>query len=388
MKKEKLGNIFRFLPKSKIKAGEGKEEGKYPLFTSSPILSKYYDEYLYEGESIVFGTGGQASLHYINDKFATSTDCFVVQKNIEYEDKVDVKYVSYFLKSNKAILEDGFKGAGLKHISKKYLSNIEIPFPKTLEEQIKIANLLTQVEALIEKREESIRLLDELLKSTFLDMFGDPVLNPMGWKKRKLSSIFNIKHGYAFKSEFFSDDGEYLLLTPGNFFEKGGYRDRGKKQKYYIGDIPHEFILKKNSLLIAMTEQAPGLLGSSLIIPESNKFLHNQRLGLVVPKEPIVNSYIFYLFNQKSIRQIIHSKATGTKVKHTSPTKLEAIEIGYPPKPLQNKFATIVQQVEETKKYYQKSLDELNELFGSLSQRVFRGEFDLERKDKYAIHHK
>ncbi len=83
-------------------------------------------------------------------KFATSTDCFVVNKDSE---NIDMKYVYYYLKSNIKILEDGFKGAGLKHISKKYISQIKILL-LPLEEQQRIAEHLSQIEELINKREE------------------------------------------------------------------------------------------------------------------------------------------------------------------------------------------------------------------------------------------
>ncbi len=165
---ERFDKLLKFLPKSKIQAGDGLKSGKYPFFTSSATLSKFIDTFNYEDESLIFGSGGNASIHYCNQKFATSTDCFVVNKDSE---DIDVKYVYYYLKSNIKILEDGFKGAGLKHISKKYISEIKIPL-LSLQDQKKIAEILSQIENLINKREESIKLLQELTKSTFLDMFG------------------------------------------------------------------------------------------------------------------------------------------------------------------------------------------------------------------------
>jgi len=82
-----------------------------------------------------------------------------------------------------------------------------------------------------------------------------------GWVERPLAELCDIKHGFAFKSEFFTPEGDYVLLTPGNFYESGGYRDRGEKQKYYTGEIPPDFVLSEGDLLVAITEQAAGLLG-------------------------------------------------------------------------------------------------------------------------------
>ncbi|MGI6527549.1 MAG: restriction endonuclease subunit S [Caldicoprobacterales bacterium] len=112
-----IKEAFIFLKKSKIKAGEGLDNGKYPFYTSSPQLSKYLNKYEIKEESLIFGTGGVASIHHSFGKFSTSTDCYVLQTNGKYE--IDLRFVYLFLRGNINILENGFKGAGLKHISKK-----------------------------------------------------------------------------------------------------------------------------------------------------------------------------------------------------------------------------------------------------------------------------
>jgi len=76
-----LGEIFVFEKKSTIKAGEGNEYGKYKFFTSSDIQSKFIDKAIFDGEYLIFSTGGQAGIHYCNEKFSTTTDCFVVKVN-------------------------------------------------------------------------------------------------------------------------------------------------------------------------------------------------------------------------------------------------------------------------------------------------------------------
>src|SRR4051812_42983131 len=98
-----------------------------------------------------------------------------------------------------------------------------------------------------------------------------------------------------------------------------------------------------------MTEQAPGLLGSPILIPESNRFLHNQRLGLVEMKPAAERLFLFHLFNAPTVRSQIQASSTGTKVKHTSPGKITAIKIPVPPIPLQREFARLVTTVERMK---------------------------------------
>ena len=167
---------------------------------------------------------------------------------------------------------------------------------------------------------------------------------PEGWEKRDLQGLINVKHGFAFKSEFFTDRGDYILLTPGSFNESGGFRDQGEKTKYYIGDVPHGYLLKKGDMLLAMTEQAEGLLGSALFVPESHKYLHNQRLGLVqnIAPEKVAIEFLYLFFNAPASRKQITEQSTGTKVKHTSPDRLCSVIGLLPPLPEQKKIAQIL----------------------------------------------
>jgi type I restriction enzyme S subunit len=164
------------------------------------------------------------------------------------------------------------------------------------------------------------------------------------WKEIYLGEVIKIKHGYAFKSEYFSDEGEYIVLTPGNFFEEGGFKLREDKNKFYSSEYPKEYLLSKEDLIIAMTEQGDGLLGSSALIPDDNKFLHNQRLGLVQIKddEKIDKIYLYYLFNTSILRSQIFASATGLKVRHTAPERVYKCRVNIPPLPIQKKIAAIL----------------------------------------------
>ena len=156
----------------------------------------------------------------------------------------------------------------------------------------------------------------------------------MSWRDITLGDAIHVKHGFAFKSRHFSDNGEYIVLTPGNFNEEGGFRLRPGKDRFYTGDIPEEYILRKDDLIIAMTEQGSGLLGSSALIPDGDKFLHNQRLGLIQDLDETVldKKFLYYLFNTRSVRGQISGSATGTKVKHTAPERIYRVNATVPSK--------------------------------------------------------
>ena len=290
---------------------------------------------------------------------------------VEFNDDIIFKkYFVFALKKTIRELISRAHGSTMKHIVKSDFENHKIPFPN-YSDQIKIATLLQKVEILIAKRKDSIALLDELVKSTFLEMFGDPFFNPKNWNLDKLENLIQIKNGFAFDSQYFTGVSDYVLMTPGNFFETGGYKDRGAKQKYYSGPLKKEFLLNPGDVLIAMTEQAPGLLGSALIVPSNGKFLHNQRLGLVQYNSNKSNPrFIESLFNSGWLRQNISKTSTGTKVKHTSVAKILSIQVFCPPIDLQNQFATTVEKIETLKQQAQESLAELQNLYGALSQKA------------------
>ena len=142
-----------------------------------------------------------------------------------------------------------------------------------------------------------------------------------GWKEVKLGEIINIKHGYGFKGEFFSDEEtENILLTPGNFNIGGGFK--ADKLKYYAGPINENFILNENDVIVTMTDlsKMADTLGFSAKIPRdsSKKYLHNQRIGLV---ELINNTFdldfIYWLLRTESYQRYIAGSAIGATVKHT-----------------------------------------------------------------------
>ena len=147
-----------------------------------------------------------------------------------------------------------------------------------------------------------------------------------------LGDAIRVKHGFAFKSQYFSESGEFVVLTPGNFNEEGGFRLRPSKDRFYTGEIPEDYVLNEGDLIVAMTEQGPGLLGSAALIPESGKYLHNQRLGLIqeIDNKFLDKYFLYYLFNTRPVRGQISSSATGTKVKHTAPERIYRVKIVVP----------------------------------------------------------
>ncbi len=255
----------------------------------------------------------------------------------------DREYLAFCLQAHKAHLARLNVESTQKNINKGIVSSFLVPLP-TLPEQKKIAQILSTMQRAIEEQERIIQTTTELKKALMQKLFTEGLRNepqkqteigpvPQSWEVVPLGEFFQIKHGFAFDGEFFKPAGDYILMTPGHFHEEGGFRDQGEKTKFFTGDIPQDYVLTKDDLVVAMTEQKSGLLGSAAFVPEGNRYLHNQRLGLVIDLDikRLSKRYLFHIFNLPHLRIEVAKTSTGSKVKHTSPTKLRAVKVGIPP---------------------------------------------------------
>ncbi len=369
---KKIKEICNFYTKSKIKAGEGIAEGKYPFYTSSNILNKYLDSYEIENEGIILGTGGNASIHYCNGKFSTSTDCLVMYSKLS---NIDNEYLYYCLLHNIHILENGFRGAGLKHISKKYIEGIKITYIPNIDVQKKIVKIINFSKELIDKRKEQIEALDELVKSKFIEMFGDPNDNCKGWDVRKLGEIFKVGSSKRiYQREQTSAGVPFLRISDlVQRIETGS-----NSSELYISEEQYS-LFKEKSLVplegdILITSR--GTLGLCYIVQATDKFyFQDGMISWLKQMDSEVNPiYITKLFSMRGFRKQIDEVQTGTTVNYLSISRLSELDVMYPDIKLQNKFSDFVKQVDKLKLEMEKSLKELEDNFNSLMQRAFRGE--------------
>ncbi|MBI2360229.1 MAG: restriction endonuclease subunit S, partial [Deltaproteobacteria bacterium] len=169
------------------------------------------------------------------------------------------------------------------------------------------------------------------------------------WSEMRLGKLVKIKHGFAFKGEHFNDRGDYILLTPGNLYPKGGLKLKGEKETYYTGDFPRAYILAKGDLVIVMTDltQDASILGGAMLIDRSDLYLHNQRLGLVSHTDEIDRRFLYQYFNWQFFRDQVKASSNGATVKHTSPGRIYQCRICRPPLPTQRKIAAILSAYDE-----------------------------------------
>jgi type I restriction enzyme S subunit len=171
------------------------------------------------------------------------------------------------------------------------------------------------------------------------------------WKEYTLRDIINVKHGYAFKGEYFSEiPTNDILLSPGNFNIGGGFKS--DKFKYYKGEYPASYILKEGDIIVTMTDLSKegDTLGFSARIPKHKgiRYLHNQRLGLLqLNDEKFNKDFIYWLLRTREYQQFIVNSATGSTVKHTSPTRICDYNFSAPDYNTQTAIAEILSSLDD-----------------------------------------
>lgn len=197
-----------------------------------------------------------------------------------------------------------------------------------------------------------------------------------GWGNLKVGEFAEIKHGYPYKSTYWSNnETSRILVTPVNFKLGGGFLNN--KINYYseTGPCPQEYILQQEDLVITMTDlrKDGGTLGYPALIPNINGkvFFHNQRIGKVIIQDKnVFKKFIFYLFCTSEYRKYILSTASGTTVNHTSPSRIQDYDCTLPPLPEQKKIAEILSTVDEQIEQTDALIEKTKELKKGLMQQL------------------
>ena len=169
------------------------------------------------------------------------------------------------------------------------------------------------------------------------------------WKVTTLGKLARVKHGWPFKSEHLIEPGagKPVVVGIGNFKYTGGFRFKETKLREYSGEFPEEYVLSAGDILLIMTCQTEGgeILGVPGIIPDDGRtYLHNQRLGRVIVTSPqaVLPSYLYWYFLTKEFNQQLVGSASGTKIVHTAPSRIEACDITLPPLPEQQVLSALL----------------------------------------------
>lgn len=294
----------------------------------------------------------------------------MVKLKVKNQKEFSPFFIYKLLQTKSDYLKRKATGATIKHINRKSLEHLEIP-EISITEQKKIADLLSKSENLITQRKESIRLLYELLKSTYLEMFGDSMTNRKKWDKIELKYFGKIITGNTpsrSNAEYYSSNFIEWIKTD-NITIENTYITKSVEYLSETG-LHNARTVDNGALLVACIAGSIESVGRAALT--NRKVSFNQQINAIQPNVDMSPLFLYWLF--KTSKKYIQDSASKGMKKILTKGEFENIKMVKPPFILQTKFAQIVEKVEALKTQYQSSLKELENLYGNLSQRAFNGE--------------
>ena len=296
------------------------------------------------------------------------------------------KFIYYLYKSLRITRFES--GSGVPTLNRNDVHSFKVGIPRSIEEQQKIADCLSSIDDRITAETQKLDTLKAHKKGLMQQLFpaeGESVPKrrfrkfKKQWGETVLSKFINLQSGYAFKSEYFSEKGEKLLI-PKNFTKTGYAHFSDENTKYTTEEYDARYVCRKGDLLLLLTDLTPSceLLGRPLLLTESDgNVLLNQRIARVIVKKEINLRFLLYLFSTASFRKRIINTATGSTVRHSSNKIVLSTKIRIPEIPdEQQEVADCLSVLDEviaaqtqklTKlKYHKKGL--MQQLFPSLDE--------------------
>jgi type I restriction enzyme S subunit len=309
---------------------------------------------------------GRAAINTVDVAINQDLKALTCQPNVE------LRYLLHFLVSQASRLEGMGKGATVKGITLDRLTQLRVPLPP-LAEQRRIAAVLDKADAIRRKRRESLRLLDEFLRSAFLEMFGDPVRNPMGWPCRRAGdAISGIETGTSVNGEDKPQrSGDWAVLKI-SAVTSGWYLPTECK----VVEMPPKQVIvpRVRDLLFSRANTRELVAATCLVDRDGPRLFLPDKLWRITPNGELATSeYLKFLLSNARFRPTLTGRATGTSgsMLNVSQEKLLDLLLPLPPLDLQRRFAAVVWKAFEMRRRAQDAGRETAVLFESLAQRAF-----------------
>lgn len=280
-------------------------------------------------------------------------------------------YLAYCIYYNKALLQAMANAAVVPIINKKQFSEFLIPLP-SLETQKQIAAIIDKASQLIKLRKQQLAKMDMLIKSKFIAMFGDPVINPMGWKLNKLGDLGKFKNGLNYNQK----DKGYIVkcLGVGDFKNSDIIYDEKHLSVVNLIEKPNdEYFLKNNDIVFVRSNGSKELVGRSVLIDfnSSEVAFSGFCIRIRITTAKLNAMYLYKLLQTSAIKVQMLKDGRGCNITNLNQQILSALAVPVPSLKLQNQFATFVDKVEQQKAVMQASLEKLEINYKSLMQQYF-----------------
>ena len=337
--KEKIGNLTK-IRTGKLDANASSTDGIYPFFTCSRETLKI-STYSYDCECVLIAGNGDLNVKYYNGKFDAYQRTYIIEGN--GDKRLYIPYLYYFMDSYLEELRKQSIGGVIKYIKLGNLTDAFIELP-SIELQKHFARILNEVEALNALQEKTLSKLDELVKSRFVEMFGNRGENPFGFPTIAMGNVYKFQYGKG--NNIPEDKGDYPCYGSNGIV--------GHHTEYNSEDSP-----------------IIGHIGAYAGIVNWGKGKHYVTYNGVICKlinDQVNPVYGYYLLQIQDYNAVAKSGAAQPFVSYKD---LDAPVANIPPLELQNRFAAFVAEANKSKLAVKQSLEKLETLKKSLMQQYF-----------------
>ena len=335
-------------------------------FSETFYAGEYSKEYLLHKGDLLIGMDGE-----FNIARWKSVDALLNQRvcKISAKKGTNEEYIRFALSKKLKNIEDKTSFVTVKHLSARELSTIEFTMPE-YEKQRKIADILVSIENIIEKKKQELEQLDTFVKSRFVELFGDPVINSMGWKKALIGDDCFVTKlaGFEYTQYInYEDSGDVVMVKAQNV--KNGKLNR-KELSFISNEVSDS--LPRSQLApgdVVMTYVGANI-GDVAIIDNEYKYHLAPNVAKIRPDSERYNS-IYFMYMLMLLNAYIVKNSADTAKAALGMERIRKLNVFVPPIELQNQFADFVASVDKSKSKIQKSLEESQLLFDSLMQKYF-----------------
>ena len=362
MKKIRLGDVVSFSKGQQINGDELMKKGRYDYLNGGINPSGCWNDFNVTGDTVTVSEGGNSCgyVNYMSYPFWCGAHCYYL-----YNSKLNNKYLYYALKSQQEKIMKLRTGACMPNIKKTDLGKFELYITTDINAQELTVFILDKITDLIDKRKKQLEKLDELVKSRFIEMFGDCDLTAQKKEWKAVREVGTVVGGSTPKTSVAGYwNGEYRWLSPAELEQDSGVIFDSVKKITKAG-IESCSLHELPVGTVILSSRAP--IGKLAIA--GNTFYCNQGFKNIVCSERIVPRYLYslLLFNT----EYLNSLGRGATFKEISKLIVENIKIPIPPIDLQNEFAKFVAKTDKSKFEIKQSLEKLELLKKALMQKYF-----------------
>ena len=343
--KVKIGDLTR-IKTGKLDANASSEEGKYPFFTCSRETLKI-DNYSYDCECVLIAGNGDLNVKYYKGKFDAYQRTYIIEDNSS--GKLYMPYLYYFMEAYVEELRKQAIGGVIKYIKMGNLTDAMIKLP-SIEEQKKIVNILENIRKILNLRNEEVLKLDNLIKARFVEMFGDPKINPRQYPMSELSEYIEfLTSGSRGWAKYCIDDGTEWFITIKNVKDCRISVENMQSVNAPNNAEARRTKVQEGDLLISITAD----LGRTGIvtkeIAEHGAYI-NQHLTCIRLNKAILNPlYVAYFMESTVGKEQFESKNRSAVKAGLNFNSINSLRIMVPPISIQEEFVSFVKQVDKSK---------------------------------------